>query len=944
MKKKAFRIISVFVCICLIVPLVVFKSSVYAENANLSNSQSEKSVTWEDVAAGLATPDELYNKIDPSAVPDAVGIETAHERMHIERLYAEEGDNLNQVVFRNADGTNTLYLFDYPVKYVNERGSISDISLEVSADKTKSGSFKSTANVLQTTFSKTAAEGINLSYENLSITLIPLEQNKSANIGLSSTAVKQNNKTVSYAYNDKTSLEYSLTYKGFKEDIVVKEYTGQTEYKFKLLTGGLTLTKIGESYYLVDALNKIRASIGDIIIFTADERNNTLGRLSFEVVKARQEYIMTIHIDGDYLRDEKTLYPIRIDPTIEIDYDSAGTGAIHDVTLNSNNISNTASTTLMAGRRSDTWGISRILMKFPGLNLMPVQSAANIIYAAVELRDILCEAEALTIYCHPFTGNVWDENTVNWANVNANSYGANMYSSKEISYSNGTQQTSSHRYAFSVTTVVRGWKTGNYSQDKGLIFKASNTVENGTASNYKTFGSYNRSSYRPALYVNYSVDTGNSNFDFSGLYYINNMNSGYYLYRGTGNTNVHGERGRISILSDNCTWRIDKVEGGSYVIRNNKNLNQYLGVLEQSGYIGTRRITLQDAAVPNSCRWDITIAATGGCLIRNKYNSNYLYTSSNNVYTTATLGSSTSYAEYTPKVWRIIKNSSLNSQTEVSPTTFFYSKYNFTGTNELIQYRLNSSGIIWADRTDFIYSGYNSNLISIDYTGRISFLSQGQTQVTVTHKPTAILLSFTVNVYTPRNNLGTITVWNNIENNMVGCWPIEHEPQKIYISTLGTGSYSNVVSACQYAVDMWNQTLSLNMSITNNADEADITIVVGQRQELIDHEQKNDKDWTLPSNVVGMAASNSHCDGDYYMLGNSKKLSSVITSAKIWIVTESSFTLDNYKSVVLHEMAHALGYVGHSNITSDVMYYLVGTVYQLSDNEKSHLQQVYNLR
>lgn len=70
--------------------------------------------------------------------------------------------------------------------------------------------------------------------------------------------------------DNKTSLEYSLTYTGFKEDIVVSEYTGQTEYEFTLLTEGLALEKIDGSYYLVDEKGEIKANIGDVIIFTAD--------------------------------------------------------------------------------------------------------------------------------------------------------------------------------------------------------------------------------------------------------------------------------------------------------------------------------------------------------------------------------------------------------------------------------------------------------------------------------------------------------------------------------------------------------------------------------------------------------------------------------------------------------------------------------------------------
>ena len=37
----------------------------------------------------------------------------------------------------------------------------------------------------------------------------------------------------------------------------------------------------------------IRATIGDIIIFTADERNNAFGSLTVEAITENQEYRMT---------------------------------------------------------------------------------------------------------------------------------------------------------------------------------------------------------------------------------------------------------------------------------------------------------------------------------------------------------------------------------------------------------------------------------------------------------------------------------------------------------------------------------------------------------------------------------------------------------------------------------------------------------------------------
>ena len=44
-------------------------------------------------------------------------------------MYDEE-DDLNTIVFMNADTTRTKYYFGHPVKYVDENGVTKDISLK----------------------------------------------------------------------------------------------------------------------------------------------------------------------------------------------------------------------------------------------------------------------------------------------------------------------------------------------------------------------------------------------------------------------------------------------------------------------------------------------------------------------------------------------------------------------------------------------------------------------------------------------------------------------------------------------------------------------------------------------------------------------------------------------------------------------------------------------
>ncbi len=313
----------------------------------------------------------------------------------------DEKESLNTVIVDNGDGTKTMTLYDYPVKYIDESGTVQDISLEL--EKNDKGEFKTKANDIKTVFPQKISNGISISKESVNIKLTPSmplvhkwdDTSKRIIQSTVDSAVERiNNETVSYYYDNNTSIEYSLTYLGFKEDIVVSKYTGQTEYTFILETNGLKLNNINGSYYLVENSGEIKATLGDIIILTADDKNNTVGYMTHTTVKENQLYILTIHIDAEWLQDEKTAYPIRIDPTVELT--ATGTSAIEDVTINSNGSSNGYETQLYIGKR-EGYGISRVLMSFPGLNLSDILSPLHIISADVHLYDPIQERAAIML-------------------------------------------------------------------------------------------------------------------------------------------------------------------------------------------------------------------------------------------------------------------------------------------------------------------------------------------------------------------------------------------------------------------------------------------------------------------------------------------------------------------------------------------------------------------
>lgn len=167
-------------------------------------------------------------------LPDIVDSAEAEKNGYVGRVKAQEKD-LYTFVFSNEDGTSTMRVYSHPVKYVASDGLVRDISLDVKSKK--GGGFVSADHEILTTFESKLTDGISLAYNDIEIELVP-------NLGLGKVpSARSDGKKVTYATSNTTSYVYELTYAGFKEDIVVKEYTGQTEYSSRFSQTVLPFTR-----------------------------------------------------------------------------------------------------------------------------------------------------------------------------------------------------------------------------------------------------------------------------------------------------------------------------------------------------------------------------------------------------------------------------------------------------------------------------------------------------------------------------------------------------------------------------------------------------------------------------------------------------------------------------------------------------------------------------
>lgn len=219
--KRLFKSLSIILIMCIILPLFCCYENVNAaqnRNNNVNIVSKEKR-------------NEKYK------FPDIVDEHEINSRGYVGRHKDQEKD-LYSFVFENEDGSKTMRVYSHPVKYIDKGGEAKDISLKIK--KGSYGTFTTSEHEIITTFESELKEGISLEYEDVDITMIPTVNN-SVEQSKTVATMEEDERTVSYKVDDITTFEYELTYAGFKEDIVVNEYNGQTEYSFILQTNGLKL-------------------------------------------------------------------------------------------------------------------------------------------------------------------------------------------------------------------------------------------------------------------------------------------------------------------------------------------------------------------------------------------------------------------------------------------------------------------------------------------------------------------------------------------------------------------------------------------------------------------------------------------------------------------------------------------------------------------------------
>ena len=537
-KKKLFsKVLAIVLVLCLTIS-VCPTFSAFAAETEIKEQLTAEDELWhpednepEFNYEGDLSLDELKTaKLDPEDTPEIVTEESIAENKHVNRLWEQEED-LNTIVFQNKDGTKTAYKFNEPVKYKDENGKIKDKSNKIS--KTSDGDYTNAENDINTYFPKklNKNKGVELKFDEYTVEMAP---NIKGNSGASrQTGHNKNFDPTEYVqypnvFDESISLRYTPTFEGYKEDIVLNEYTGMNEFTFRLHTDGMSLAMNDEgSYYLIDPkTGEEKAQIGDIFVYDSkplDTSSEVLDesvsnpteedyakkearikeikekaakknqgnsakplktyyhRYKVETVKTDKEYLITIIVDEEYLTDSERVYPVYVDPTINVS--GSGTSkTIQDAPIYFGRPTyNHGSRQYNVVGYAGTWegvyhGAGRTLMKFPGLasdSTYKNLRADQITSLQLHMYECSGNPEVACIDLWLYGGNSWTESTARCSNVgwdaNYNNFAWNFMSG-------------SGKKTFDLTSQVTKWKQYPAALDLGIM------VVNGSSETYLDLG------------------------------------------------------------------------------------------------------------------------------------------------------------------------------------------------------------------------------------------------------------------------------------------------------------------------------------------------------------------------------------------------------------------------------------------------------------------------
>ena len=290
-----------------------------------------------------------------------------------------------------------------------------------------------------------------------------------------------------------TDIIYDLNAKQVKESIVIEAYD-PTLYGYQYILNTGAMVPVIEDDGSISLYNQDRTEI--VMTMPAPYMVDSAGATSYDVdVTLEAEgssYVLAYHMPMAWLAEETRVWPVVLDPIVEA---GTSTSNILDHFVTEYYSASNSSGSLMCGYYTD-FGKMRTFIKFSNI---PTLSAADVIVdATLSLTYLGGTTGNTTIGAHKVNAN-WTTGTITWANQPSHDTVIEDY----------VHVGNSGRYSWKITDIARGWYE---TENTGVMLKALESVENGTADNWKKFYSVDYSIYNterwPSLTIQYRNASG----------------------------------------------------------------------------------------------------------------------------------------------------------------------------------------------------------------------------------------------------------------------------------------------------------------------------------------------------------------------------------------------------------------------------------------------------
>jgi hypothetical protein len=446
----------------------------------------------------LITQSLELQSVLPSTKAQASEVEPAKQVTRVKELTELRTENKTE--FLNSDGTKTALVYNSPIRYKDKNGELKDIDNTIvettDTEKISGYKYKNKGNKFDVYFPADIASDtpVHMVYGKYSIDIGPTAIKKDSPKIARVSDSKDKDLGTNSIYYDNTfeqddSVQYIMTNSGYKENIILNSYTGQSKFYFSLRLKELipVLQENGQIFLNDKTTGETVAAIPKAYMYDSatGESENISENVSMDIESIGSDesskYLLTITADPAFLQDKSTVYPVTIDPTVRVtNVYQIKDSYVQEKYPTSNNYNDDQ---IRVGQTS-ILGRVRTYINFdlPSINGGMITNAK---YNAYQTRSITSSAYVYLARVN----NSWTSSTITW-------YNAPAFSGAEP----GTTQlvNRSGWFTWDITDLVSDWYSGAFGQ-YGFVMRETHEYNY-----YRIFNSSEASSNTPYLEITYS--------------------------------------------------------------------------------------------------------------------------------------------------------------------------------------------------------------------------------------------------------------------------------------------------------------------------------------------------------------------------------------------------------------------------------------------------------